>query len=182
MVAEKVEIITKSFKDEPAAHWTCDRPEFTLEPADKTTRYWNHFAYCRRFTGVFRRFKIKGLLNKYNKFMPIPIKFGTKTEKNWTKGRRSCCWRCRKNVYRSKLITSSTTQIQLGPSNQQFNSEDYKTFYHELYPMQFEEPLFHIHLNVDYPFNLTGIFISSQIDLIYKFRKIKFSCTKTKCT
>jgi molecular chaperone HtpG len=93
MVAEKVEIITKSFKDEPAAHWTCDgSPEFTLEPADKTTRGTEIILHMPKIHWSFRRFKIKGLLNKYNKFMPIPIKFGTKTEKlNKKKGRRSCC-------------------------------------------------------------------------------------------
>jgi molecular chaperone HtpG len=80
----------KSFKDEPAAHWTCDgSPEFTLEPADKPLVVLKSFAYCRRFTGVLEDSK-KGLLNKYNKFMPIPIKFGTKTEKLNKKKGRSC--------------------------------------------------------------------------------------------
>lgn len=158
MVADKVEIITKSYKDEPAAHWTCDgSPEFTLEPADKVTRGTEIILHIADDSLEFLEdSKIKGLLNKYNKFMPIPIKFGTRTEKT-AQGEEDA-----ENkednaieVEVDNIINNPNPAWTKVPS--ELTDEDYKNFYHELYPMQFEEPLFHIHLNVDYPFNLTGI-------------------------
>ena len=146
MVANKVEIITKSFKDAPAAHWTCDgSPEFTLEQVDKTTRGTEIILHIADDSLEFLEdYKIRELLTKYNKFMPIPIKFGTKTEKDGDV-----------DVIVDDIINNPTPAWTKKPSD--LSTEDYNNFYKELYPMQFDDPLFHIHLNVDHPFNLTGI-------------------------
>src|SRR5690554_854327 len=146
MVADKVEIITKSYKDEPAAHWSCDgSPEFTLTSSDKTDRGTEIILHISEDSQEFlEEYKITELLTKYNKFMPVPIKFGTKTEK---KGEE--------DVVSDNIINNPNPAWTKQPS--ELKKEDYKDFYRELYPMQFEDPLFHIHLNVDYPFNLTGI-------------------------
>jgi molecular chaperone HtpG len=156
MVAEKVEIFTKSYKDEPAAHWICDgSPEFTLEAADKTTRGSEIILHIAEDSLEFlEEFKIRELLTKYNKFMPVPIKFGTKKE-TLPKPEDA------KEDYKTEYIEVDNFINNTNPAWTKqpidLTDEDYKNFYHELYPMQFEEPLFHIHLNVDYPFNLTGI-------------------------
>jgi molecular chaperone HtpG len=156
MVAEKVEIITKSFKDEPAAHWTCDgSPEFTLEPSDKTERGTEIILHIAEDSTEFlEEARINSLLTKYNKFMPIPIKFGTKEEtlplpEDAKKDAKP------EKVTVDNIINNPNPAWTKQPTD--LKDEDYKSFYRELYPMQFEEPLFHIHLNVDYPFNLTGI-------------------------
>ncbi len=157
MVADQVEIITKSYKDEPAVHWVCDgSPEFTLEETDKKsdrgTEIILHIA--EDSTEFLEEFKIRELLQKYNKFMPVPIKFGTKTHtlplpedapENAVAETEEV----------DNIINNPTPAWTIAPSD--LTNEDYVKFYHELYPMQFEEPLFHIHLNVDYPFNLTGV-------------------------
>ncbi|MFV8326064.1 molecular chaperone HtpG [Flavobacterium sp. ZS1P14] len=177
MVAEKVEIITKSFKDEPAAHWTCDgSPEFTLEPADKTTRGTEVILHIAEDSLEFlEESKISQLLNKYNKFMPIPIKFGTKKEKiEQKKGEEVAA------EDKDKTFTEVETDNIINNPNPawtklptELSDEDYKNFYHELYPMQFEEPLFHIHLNVDYPFNLTGILYFPKLGSDLQIQKDK---------
>ncbi|TDD97401.1 molecular chaperone HtpG [Flavobacterium cellulosilyticum] len=161
MVASKVEIITKSFKDEPAAHWICDgSPEFTLEPADKTTRGTEIILHIAEDSLEFlEEFKIKELLNKYNKFMPIPIKFGIRTEKIEQKKGEFVESENKDEIFTEvevdNIINNPNPAWTKQPTD--LSDADYKDFYRELYPMQFEEPLFHIHLNVDYPFNLTGI-------------------------
>jgi molecular chaperone HtpG len=161
MVAEKVEIITKSFKDEPAAHWTCDgSPEFTLEAADKTTRGTEIILHIAEDSLDFLEdSKIVGLLNKYNKFMPIPIKFGTKTEKIEQKKGEFVESEDKDNIFTEVEVDNIINNPNPAWTKQptELSDADYKDFYREVYPMQFEEPLFHIHLNVDYPFNLTGI-------------------------
>lgn len=156
MVAEKVEIITKSYKDEPAAHWTCDgSPEFTLEPADKTSRGTEIILHIAEDSLEFLDdSKISGLLNKYNKFMPIPIKFGTRTE-TLPKPEDAPEDFVNETFEVDNIINNPNPAWTKQPS--ELSEEDYKNFYRELYPMQFEDPLFNIHLNVDYPFNLTGI-------------------------
>ncbi|MCY1487641.1 Chaperone protein HtpG [compost metagenome] len=156
MVAEKVEIITKSFKDEPAAHWTCDgTPEFTLEPADKTSRGTEIILHIAEDSLEFlEKGKISGLLQKYNKFMPIPIKFGTRTE-TLPKPEDAPEDYAAETIEVDNIINNPNPAWTKQPSD--LTEDDYKNFYRELYPMQFEEPLFNIHLNVDYPFNLTGI-------------------------
>ncbi len=156
MVAEKVELITKSYKDEPAAHWTCDgSPEFTLEPSEKTDRGTEIILHIAEDSLEFlEESKIKGLLTKYNKFMPIPIKFGTK-EVNVALAEDAPKDAKPEKKTIDNIINNPNPAWTKQPAD--LKDEDYKSFYRELYPMQFEEPLFHIHLNVDYPFNLTGI-------------------------
>ena len=156
MVAEKVEIITKSYKDEPAAHWTCDgSPEFTLESSDKTTRGSEIILHIAEDSLEFlEEYKIRELLTKYNKFMPIAIKFGTKTE-TLPKPEDAPEDYVAETIEVDNIINNPNPAWTKQPVD--LTDEDYKQFYHELYPMQFEEPLFNIHLNVDYPFNLTGI-------------------------
>ena len=156
MVANKVEIITKSYKDEPAAHWVCEgSTEFTLEEADKTDRGTEVILHINEDDKEFlEESRIRELLVKYNKFMPIPIKFGTKTE---TLPLPDNAPEDAKPETRTvdNIINNPNPAWTKQPT--ELEEKDYNDFYRELYPMQFEEPLFHIHLNVDYPFNLTGI-------------------------
>jgi len=156
MVAEKVEIITKSHKDEPAVHWICDgSPEFTIEPSDKSERGTEIILHIAEDSTEFlENSRIRQLLVKYNKFMPIPIKFGTRKETlPKPEGAKEDEPAPTKEV--DDIINNPEPAWTKQPTD--LEEEDYKNFYRELYPMQFEEPLFHIHLNVDYPFNLTGI-------------------------
>ncbi len=164
MVAEKVEIITKSHQDEPAAHWTCDgSPEFTLEVSDKKERGTEIILnIAEDSTEFLEDNRISELLSKYNKFMPIPIKFGTKevndpehTPETITDKDGKETTEPQRKINVDNIINNPNPAWTKQPS--ELESEDYKGFYRELYPMQFEEPLFNIHLNVDYPFNLTGI-------------------------
>ncbi|GHC63392.1 molecular chaperone HtpG [Ulvibacter litoralis] len=156
MVAEKVEIITKSYKDEPAAHWTCDgSPNYTLETSDKTDRGTEIILHIAEDSLEFlEEARINELLVKYNKFMPIPIKFGMRTE-TLPKPEDAKEEDKAPTVEVDNIINNPSPAWTKQPS--ELEDKDYKSFYRELYPMQFEEPLFHIHLNVDYPFNLTGI-------------------------
>ena len=156
MVAKKVEIISKSYKNKPAAHWTCDgSPNYTLEKGDKKDRGTEIILHIDKDSKEFlEESKISDLLVKYNKFMPIPIKFGTKEEtlpleKDAKEGEKP------KTITVDNIINNTNPAWTKQPKD--LKDEDYKKFYRELYPMQFEEPLFNIHLNVDYPFNLTGI-------------------------
>jgi len=164
MVAEKVEIITKSHKDEPAAHWTCDgSPEFTLEASDKSDRGTEIILHIAEDSTEFlEENRISELLSKYNKFMPIPIKFGTKevndpehTPETTTDEEGKETTEPQRKITVDSIINNPNPAWTKQPS--ELEGEDYKGFYRELYPMQMEEPLFNIHLNVDYPFNLTGI-------------------------
>ena len=156
MVAKKVEIISKSYKNKPAAHWTCDgSPNYTLDKGTKKDRGTEIILHIDKDSKEFLEDnKISDLLVKYNKFMPIPIKFGTKEEnlpldKNAKEGEKP------KTKTVDNIINNPNPAWTKQPKD--LKDEDYKSFYRELYPMQFEEPLFNIHLNVDYPFNLTGI-------------------------
>ncbi len=156
MVADKVEIITKSYKDEPAAHWTCDgSPNYTLEEADKAERGTEIILHIAEDeTEFLEENRLRELLVKYNKFMPIPIKFGTKTE-TLPKPEDAKEDDPAPTQEVDNIINNPNPAWTKQPSD--LEDKDYADFYRELYPMQFEEPLFHIHLNVDYPFNLTGI-------------------------
>nr|WP_199161983.1 molecular chaperone HtpG [Elizabethkingia sp. ASV34] len=158
MVADKVEIISKSYKEgESAVHWTCDgSPEFTLEETtaktDRGTEIILHIA--EDSTEFLEESRIRELLLKYNKFMPVPIKFGMKTEtlplpEDAAEDAKA------ETIEIDNIINNPNPAWTKSPS--ELTNEDYQKFYHELYPMQFEEPLFNIHLNVDYPFNLTGV-------------------------
>jgi len=158
MVADKVEIITKSFKDEPAAHWICDgSPEYSIKKSDKLERGTEIILHISKDSKDYLEVsKITELLNKYNKFMPHPIKFGTKEETIQGKEEGKD-----KKVTVDNIINNPNPAWTRPPS--ELKDDDYKKFYRELYPYQFEEPLFHIHLNVDYPFNLTGILYFPKI-------------------
>ena len=172
MVADKVEIITKSFKDEPAAHWICDgSPEFTLEEADKTERGTEIILHISEGEEEFLEDnKINELLVKYNKFMPIPIKFGTKTETlPKPEDAKEDDPAPTKEV--DNIINNPNPAWTKQPT--ELEEDDYKNFYRELYPMQFEEPLFNIHLNVDYPFNLTGILYFPKLSNDMQIQKDK---------
>ena len=160
MVAKKVEIITKSYKDEPAAHWTCDgSPEFTLKKHDKKERGTEIILHIDKDSKEFLEdTQIRSLLTKYNKFMPISIKMGTK-EITKTEGDGDDAKEV-KEVVDDIINNPSPAWIQK-PTD--LKDEDYNDFYRELYPTQFEEPLFQIHLNVDYPFHLTGILYFPKI-------------------
>ena len=156
MVAKKVEIISKSYKNKPSAHWTCDgSPNYTLDKGNKKDRGTEIILHIDKDSKEFlEENKISELLVKYNKFMPIPIKFGTKEEtlpleKDAKEGDKP------KTKTVDNIINNPNPAWTKQPKD--LKDEDYKGFYRELYPMQFEDPLFNIHLNVDYPFNLTGI-------------------------
>ena len=164
MVADKVEIISKSFKEEPAVHWECDgSPEYSTKKSKKTTRGTEIILHIAEDSLEFLEdARINELLVKYNKFMPIPIKFGTKevndpdhTPKTTKDKDGKETTEPQKMITVDNLINNPTPAWTKQPA--ELKAEDYKSFYRELYPMQFEEPLFNIHLNVDYPFNLTGI-------------------------
>jgi len=156
MVAEKVEIISKSFKEEPAVHWECDgSPEYTTTESDKTERGTEIILHIAEDSTEFLEdARITELLTKYNKFMPIPIKFGMRTE-TLPKPEDAKEEDAAPTEEVDNFINNPNPAWTKQPSD--LNPDDYKSFYRELYPMQFEDPLFSIHLNVDYPFNLTGI-------------------------
>ena len=175
MVAKKVEILTKSYKeDAPAVRWTCDgSPEFTLDEAEKADRGTDIILHidddCKEFLEESR---IQGLLNKYCRFLAVPVAFGKKKE--WKDGKQV-------ETEEDNLINNTCPIWTKKPS--ELKDEDYKNFYRELYPMS-DEPLFWIHLNVDYPFNLTGVLyfpkIKSNIDL--QKNKIQLYCNQVYVT
>ncbi|SHE84907.1 molecular chaperone HtpG [Dysgonomonas macrotermitis] len=147
MVAKQVEVITKSYKDEPAVKWTCDgSPEFTISAADKAERGTDIILHIDDENKNFlEKAEIERLLKKYCRFLPIPIAFGKKTE--WKDGKSE-------ETDEDNIINDTTPLWSRKPS--ELKDEDYKKFYQDLYPFT-DEPLFWIHLNVDYPFKLTGI-------------------------
>ena len=171
MVSNKVEIITKSYKDgAKAVKWSCDgSPSFTIEDADKAERGSDIILHidddCKEF---LEKHKIEELLNKYCKFMAVPVAFGKKTEGK--DGKQT-------ETDEDNIINNVEPLWTKAPST--LKDEDYKSFYRTLYPMQ-DEPLFWIHLNVDYPFNLTGILyfprIKSNIEL--QRNKIQLYCNQ----
>ena len=171
MVASKVEIITKSYKEgSKAVKWNCDgSPAFEIEDADKAERGSDiilHIADdCKEF---LQKSKIEELLNKYCKFMAVPVAFGKKTE-----------WKDGKNVETDEDNIINNVEPLWTKTPSTLKDEDYKKFYHTLYPMQ-DDPLFWIHLNVDFPFNLTGILyfprIKSSIDM--QRNKIQLYCNQ----
>ena len=159
MVSDKVEIFTKSWKDEPAQHWSCEgNPEFTMEEdkkhTDRGTDIVLHIADdCKEF---LEEGTVLQLLKKYCRFMPVAIRFGEETV--WVDSETDCDKDGKPKRVEKKqprIINDPDPAWKKSPSS--LTDEDYKKFYHELFPMNFEEPLFQIHLNVDYPFNLTGI-------------------------
>ena len=171
MVSKKVEIITKSYKEgSKAVKWSCDgSPEYTLEDVDKEERGSDVVLYidddCKEF---LQKSKIEELLNKYCKFMAVPVVFGKKTE--WKDGKTV-------DTEEDNVINSVEPLWVKAPSS--LKDEDYKSFYRTLFPMN-DEPLFWIHLNVDYPFNLTGILyfprVKNNIEL--QRNKIQLYCNQ----
>ncbi|MDC0643081.1 molecular chaperone HtpG [Flavobacteriaceae bacterium] len=172
MVAEKVEIITKSYKDEAAVRWVCDgSPEYTLEADNKTERGTEIILHIDKDSKEFlKESRIKELLNKYNKFMPVPIKFGTK-EETLPLAEDAAEDAKAETVTVDNIINNPSPAWTKLPT--ELAEEDYSSFYRELYPMQFEEPLFNIHLNVDYPFNLTGILYFPKLNNDLNLQKDK---------
>ena len=167
MVSDSVEIISKSYKkSSPAIHWSCDgSPEFNLVKSDKKTRGTEIILNISKDSKSFLEEQTIGdLLKKYNRFMPIPIKFGTKEiSKKEGEGKKE------KEVKESVDNIINITDPAWTKNPKDLKEDDYKGFYKDLYPMNFEDPLFNIHLNVDYPFNLTGILyfpkLKNQLDL-----------------
>jgi molecular chaperone HtpG len=172
MVAHTVEIFTKSYTDAPAAHWTCDgSPEYTLEACDKAERGTEIVLHIAEDSLEFlEEYKIKELLNKYNKFMPIPIKFGMKKE--YLPLPEGAAENVKpEEIEVDNIINNPSPAWTKKPT--ELKDEDYRAFYREVYPMQFEEPLFHIHLNVDFPFNLTGILYFPKLSPNLQIQKDK---------
>ena len=169
MVAKEVEIITKSYVDgAQAVRWICDgSPEYTLEPAQKEDRGTEIILHIGEEDETFLdEFKIVELLNKYCRFLPVPIQCGM--EKDWEKseGEEKSV-----EIEKPRIINNTNPLWKQSPSN--LTQENYSKFYRELYPMSFDEPLFQIHLNVDYPFNLTGILYFPKVKNQFELQKNK---------
>ena len=176
MVSKKVEIFSQSYKeDAKAVHWSCEgSPEYTMEDTIKAERGTDIVLHIDdEFSQYLEDATIEGLLKKYCKFLPIEIAFGKKKE--WKDGKEV-------ELDEENIINDINPAWTRKPAD--LTEEDYKTFYHELYPMQFDEPLFHIHLNVDYPFNLTGILYFPKIktNLDVHRNKIQLYCNQVYVT
>ena len=176
MVADKVEIFSQSYQeDAKAVHWSCEgSPEYTMEETIKAERGTDVVLHLNEeFSQYLEDATIEGLLKKYCKFLPVEIAFGKKKE--WKDGKQV-------ELDEENIINNTEPAWTKKPS--ELKDEDYDKFYHELYPMQMDEPLFHIHLNVDYPFHLTGILyfpkIKSNLDV--KRNKIQLYCNQVYVT
>ncbi|MEO0339788.1 MAG: molecular chaperone HtpG, partial [Bacteroidota bacterium] len=171
MVAKKVEVITKSFQEgSQGVTWTCEgNPEYTLEENDKAERGTDIVLHIAEDSGEFlEENRIGELLNKYCKFLPVEIKFGTK-EETITEGEGEEVEE--KKITVDNIINNPNPIWKKAPS--ELEDEDYKAFYRELYPMTFQDPLFWIHLNIDYPFNLTGILYFPHLNGNFELQKNK---------
>ena len=182
MVADKVEIFSQSYReDAKAVHWSCEgSPEYTMEETIKAERGTDVVLHLNEeFSQYLEDATIEGLLRKYCKFLPVEIAFGKKKE--WKDGKQIVV--CDQDGNEEENIINNTEPAWTKKPSE-LKDEDYDKFYHELYPMQMDEPLFHIHLNVDYPFNLTGILyfpkIKSNLDV--KRNKIQLYCNQVYVT
>lgn len=169
MVAKEVEIITKSYIDgSQAVRWVCDgSPEYSIEPVEKEDRGTEIILHIGEEEELFlEESKIVELLNKYCRFLPVPIQCGM--EKDWVKpeGEEKSV-----EIEKPRMINNTNPLWKQSPS--QLTQEDYTKFYRELYPMSFDEPLFQIHLNVDYPFNLTGVLYFPKVKNQFEIQKNK---------
>ena len=184
MVSDKVSLISKSYTQAPedkGVIWECDgSPEFTMEPIKKGDRGTDVILYitddCSEFLEEGR---IRELLNKYCKFLPVPIQFGMKKEEEPIEGETDKNGNKKKKTVEKPWIINSVEPLwKKSPSK--IEDKEYDDFYHVLYPMNFDTPLFHIHLNVDYPFNLTGILYFPKIKNKYEFQrnKIQLYCNE----
>lgn len=176
MVSDKVEIFSQSYDDNAkAVHWSCEgNPEYTMEETIKSERGTDIVLHINdEFSQYLEDATIESLLKKYCKFLPVEIAFGMKKE--WKDGKQV-------ETGEENIINNTTPAWTRKPA--ELKEEDYKAFYRELYPMQFDEPLFHIHLNVDYPFHLTGILyfpkIKSNLDV--HRNKIQLYCNQVYVT
>ncbi len=182
MVADKVEIFSQSYQeDAKAVHWSCEgSPEYTMEETIKAERGTDVVLHLNEeFSQYLEDATIEGLLKKYCKFLPVEIAFGKKKE--WKDGKQVVV--CDQDGNEEENIINNTEPAWTKKPSE-LKDEDYDKFYHELYPMQMDEPLFHIHLNVDYPFHLTGILyfpkIKSNLDV--KRNKIQLYCNQVYVT
>ena len=184
MVSNKVALITKSFRqadDEEGVIWECDgSPEYTMNEIAKGTRGTDVILYIADDCADFlEESKIRELLNKYCKFLSVPIQFGMKTVNEPIEGETDENGNPKtKSVEKPWIINDVAPLWKKSPSS--IEDKEYDDFYHVLYPMNFETPLFHIHLNVDYPFNLTGILYFPKIKNRYEFQrnKIQLYCNE----
>ena len=192
MVADRVDILTKSHTDAKAVKWSCDgSTQFSMEDLDKEERGTEIVLHVSEEAEEFLdEGKITGLLSKYCRFLPIPIRCGNKTEWRKPEPKPEEAENTDEKKEEPKeekvevpnIINNTNPIWQQSPSA--LNDEDYKKFYHELYPMNFEDPLFQIHLNVDYPFNLTGVLyfpkVKNQLDL--KKNRVQLYCNQVYIT
>jgi molecular chaperone HtpG len=184
MVSDKVEILTKTYKKgagTKAVRWECDgSPEYTISDAEKSDRGTDIILHINEESSEFlEEQRILGLLNKYCKFLPVSIRFGT--EKSWEKSETEKDENGEPKeieTEKPRIINNTSPLWKQKPS--ELKDEDYAKFYHELYPMTFEDPLFHIHLNVDYPFNLTGVLFFPKVKKNFEVQrdKIQLYCNQ----
>lgn len=169
MVADQVDIVTKTYKDAPAVKWTCDgSPNYMLEETEKEGRGTDIILHINEENKEYlEKHRVKALLDKYCKFLPVEIKFGTEEIKR-TEGEGENA----KEMTEVKDVIINDTHPAWTKSPSDMTDEDYINFYHQLYPMA-EPPMFWIHLNVDYPFNLTGILYFPKLSQTYEVQKNK---------
>lgn len=177
MVSEKVELFTKTYKkggSTKAVKWECDgSPEYAMSETDKKDRGTEVVLHIDKENEDFlEEYRIRELLNKYCKFLPVPIQFGTKKEEEPVEGETDKDGNPKtKTVEKPWIINNTDPLWKKAPSES--SDEEYRKFYQELYPMNFDEPLFNIHLNVDYPFNLTGILYFPKVKHNYELQRNK---------
>ncbi|MDP3443749.1 MAG: molecular chaperone HtpG, partial [Ignavibacteria bacterium] len=184
MVSEKVELLTKTYKkggSTKAVKWECDgSPEYNIEEIDKKDRGTEVVLHIDKENVDFlEEYRVRELLNKYCKFLPVPIQFGTKKEEEPIEGETDKDGNPKtKTVEKPWIINNTNPLWKKTPTDT--SDEDYKSFYRELYPMSFDDPLFNIHLNVDYPFNLTGILYFPKVkqNLEIQRNKIQLYCNQ----
>jgi len=177
MVADKVEIITKTYQKGPntkSVRWECDgSPEYSLEETDKTTRGTEIILYVNKENEDYlEEHRLLDLLKKYCKFLPVPVQFGTEKKTEEIEGEKDDKGNPKtREIDIPRIINNTKPAWTLKPTD--LKDEDYKSFYRELYPMNFQEPLFNIHLNVDYPFKLTGILYFPKLKKNFEVQKDK---------
>ncbi len=183
MVSDKVEIITKTYKKggpTKAVRWECDgSPEYTMEEFDREDRGTDIILHINDESKEFLdEYRVLELLKKYSKFLPVPIQFGMEKNSEKTGKKDKDGHDEYKTVEKPRIINNTKPAWTQKPAD--LKDEDYKSFYRELYPMNFEEPLFHIHLNVDYPFNLTGILYFPKVKRNFEVQrdKIQLYCNQ----
>jgi molecular chaperone HtpG len=184
MVSDKVEILTKTYKkgkDSSAVKWTCDgSPEYEIDKADRKERGTDVVLHINKDSEEFlEEHRVMDLLKKYCKFLPVPIQFGTEKFTENIEGETDADGKPKtREVERPRIINNTLPLWKRKPAD--LNDEDYKSFYRELYPATFDEPLFNIHLNVDYPFNLTGVLYFPKVKQNYELQrnKIQLYCNQ----